>query len=89
MVSMVGCGKGADRPRVRVRTRARAYRYGTDHVDHVRPFISYYYHTPYASTWSGTWSAHGLVCSQLSKESFNTGTKGAMVKTFGIKTRGT
>ena len=51
MVSMVGCGKDADRSRVRVRTRARAYRYGTDHVDHVRPFLSYYYHTPYASTW--------------------------------------
>lgn len=85
MVSMVGCGKDADRSRVRVRTRARAYRYGTDHVDHVRPFISYYYHTPYAFTWS----VHGLVCSQSSKESFNTGTKGAMVKTFGIKTQGT
>ena len=62
MVSMVGCVKGADRSRVRVRTRARAYRYGTDHVDHVRPFLSYYHLTSYVPTWSGAWSAHGIYC---------------------------
>ena len=62
MVSMVGCGKGAYRPRVRVRTRARAYRYGTDHVDHVRPFLSYYHLTSYVPTWSGAWSAYGIYC---------------------------
>lgn len=62
MVAMVGCLKVVNDPRVRVRTRARVFKYPSDHVDHVRPFISYYYNTFYASTWSGTWSAHGIYC---------------------------
>jgi len=60
MVTMVGCYIGATASRVRVRTRPRAYRYGNDHVDHVRPFLSYYHFTPYEPTWSGTWSSHGV-----------------------------
>jgi hypothetical protein len=89
MVAMIGCYKSAIDPCVRVRTRACVLGYVIYHVYHVRSFVSYCYYTFYGSIWSGAWSAHGLVCSQLSKESFNTGTKGAMVKTFGIKTRGT
>ena len=89
MVAMVGCPKVVNDPRVRVRTRARVFKYLSDHVDHVTLSVSSLSSISYTPTWSGTWSAHGLVCSQSSKESFNTGTKGAMVKTFGIKTQGT
>lgn len=89
MVAMIGCYKSGIDPCVRVRTRACVLGYVLDHVDHVRPFLSYYYHTPYASTWSDTWSAHGIICSLFSKESFNLSTKCAMAKTFGIKMQGT
>ena len=59
MVAMVGCYKGANDPRVRVRTRARVFKYSSDHVDHVTPFVSSLSSIFYTPTWSGTWSLHG------------------------------